>query len=76
MMLLCHQRVQWYLHRIRFEGKIEVREKLKREKGALQEGAELCQAQPVKHKVFGSNGAIFFWFDLLMVEVLNCLIVE
>ena len=25
-----------------------------------QEGAELCQAQPAKHKVFGSNGAIFF----------------
>ena len=24
-----------------------------------QEGAELCQAQPAKHKVFGSNGAIF-----------------
>ena len=25
-----------------------------------QEGAELCQAQPTKHKLFGSNGAIFF----------------
>ena len=24
-----------------------------------QEGAELCQAQPAKHKLFGSNGAIF-----------------
>ena len=23
-----------------------------------QEGAELCQAQPAKHKLFGSNGAI------------------
>ena len=37
-----------------------------------QEGAELCQAQPAKHKVFGSNGAILFWFELLMVELLNC----
>ena len=25
-----------------------------------QEGAELCQAQPAKHKLFGSNGAFFF----------------
>ena len=24
-----------------------------------QEVAELCQAQPAKHKLFGSNGAIF-----------------
>ena len=37
-----------------------------------QEGAELCQAQPAKHKLFGSNGAIFFWFELLMVVLLNC----
>ena len=37
-----------------------------------QEGAELCQAQPAKHKLFGSNGAIFFWFGLLMVVLLNC----
>ena len=36
------------------------------------EGAYLCQAQPAKHKLFGSNGAIFFLFDLLMVVLLNC----
>ena len=24
-----------------------------------QEGAELCQAQPVEYKLFGPNGAIF-----------------
>ena len=42
-----------------------------------QEGAELCQAQPAKHKLFESNGAIFFfWFELLMVVLLNCWIVE
>ena len=34
------------------------------EEFSKQEGAELCQAQPAKHKVFGSNRAIFF--------VLNC----
>ena len=38
----------------------------------IQEGAELCQAQPAKHKLFGFNGAIFFWFGLLMVILLNC----
>ena len=36
-----------------------------------QEGAELCQAQPAKHKLFGFNVAIF-WFGLLMVVLLNC----
>ena len=36
-----------------------------------QEGAELCQDQPAKHNVFGSNGAIF-WFELLIVLLLNC----
>ena len=36
-----------------------------------QEGAELCQAQSAKHKLFGSNGA-FFWFKSLKVELLNC----
>ena len=30
-----------------------------RGKYTKQEGAELCQAQPAKHKLFGSNGAIF-----------------
>ena len=40
------------------------------EKRKIQEGAELCQAQPAKHKLFGSNVA-FFWFDLLMAELLN-----
>ena len=46
--------------------------------GSKQEGAELCQAQPAEHKLFGSNGAIF-WFELLIVgyvELLNCWIVE
>ena len=28
------------------------------EKHQKQEGAELCQAQPAKHKLFGYNGAI------------------
>ena len=28
-----------------------------------QEGAELCQAQPAKHKLFGFNRAIFFGLD-------------
>ena len=39
-----------------------------------QEGAELCQAQPAKHKLFGSNGAIFFVLivDGCIVELLNC----
>ena len=32
----------------------------KNEENNEQEGAELCQAQPAKHKLFGSNGAIFF----------------
>ena len=44
-----------------------------------QEVAELCQAQPVKHKLFGSNGAIFWgvWIvDGCIVELLNCWIVE
>ena len=41
-----------------------------------QEGAELCQAQPAKHKLFGSNGAIFFLFELLIIGLLNCCIVE
>ena len=43
-----------------------------------QEGAELCQAQPAKHKVFGSNGAIFLvWIvDGWIVELLNCWIAE
>ena len=36
-----------------------------------QEGAELCQAQPAKHKLFGFNAAISF-FELLMVVLLNC----
>ena len=40
-----------------------------------QEGAELCQAQPAKHKLFGSNGA-FFWFEVLTVEMLNCWIAK
>ena len=40
-----------------------------------QEGAELCQAQPAKHKLFGFYGAIFL-FELLMVVLLNCWIVE
>ena len=34
-----------------------------------QEGAELCRAQPAKHKLFGSTGAISFGFELLMVEL-------
>ena len=37
-----------------------------------QEGAELCQAQPANHKLFGSSGAIFFLFELLMVVLSNC----
>ena len=43
-----------------------------------QDGAELCQAQPAKHKLFGSNGAIFLvWIvDGCIVELLNCWIVE
>ena len=43
-----------------------------------QEGAELCQAQPAKHKGFGSNGAIFLvWIvDGWIVELLICWIVE
>ena len=36
-----------------------------------QEGVELCQAQPAKHKLFGFNGAIF-WFELLLVVLMNC----
>ena len=45
------------------------------EKYLKQEEAELCQAQPAKHKFFGSNGAIFCWFELLMADLLNCWIV-
>ena len=43
-----------------------------------QEGAELCQAQPAKHKLFASNGAfILVWIvDGRSVELLNCWIVE
>ena len=46
--------------------------------GLKQEGAELCQAQPAKHKLFGSNGAIFLvWIvDGWSVELMDCLIVE
>ena len=42
-----------------------------------QEGAELCKAQPAKHNVFGSNGAIFLvWIvDGWIVELLKCWIV-
>ena len=46
-----------------------------------QEGAELCQAQPAKHKLFGSNEAIFFglncwWLNCWIVGLLNCWIID
>ena len=46
-----------------------------------QEGAELCQAQSAKHKLFGSNGAIFFglncwWLNCWIVELFICWTVE
>ena len=59
--------------------KLEIWEKIKNlRKNWKQEGAELCQAQPAKHKLFGSNGAIFLvWIvDGWNVELLNCWIVE
>ena len=46
-----------------------------------QEEAELRQAQPAKHKLFRSNGAIFFgldcwWLYCWIVGLLDCWIVE
>ena len=48
---------------------------------STQEEAELCQAQPAKHKLFGFNGAIFFglncwWLYCWIVELLVCWIVD